>query len=387
MTAMTRLSKSIDAVPGAAVLGAAVLGACAIFLAATLTATLLAGGEALAQQVQGRAVEQTSPLGGNVPGGHLGTASDTELWRAVRQGIQGNVSIPDKQAGVMIQSEGDNWRAWRNGPITTGGVWGILGTIGVIALFFMVRGRVRIEAGPSGKLIERFTEIERFAHWLGAVSFILLALTGLNLLYGRHLLLPVLGPEAFAALSLAGKYVHNYVSFAFMAGLVLMFVLWVRHNLPDKNDVVWLVKLGGLLTKGVHPPAKKFNAGQKGIFWIVILGGASLAASGVSLMFPFEFSMFEWTFGVLNTFGAGLPATLTALEEMQWSQWWHAITALIVIAIILGHIYLGSMGMEGAFDAMGSGHVDENWAREHHSLWVAEVKGETASGGTAQPAE
>ncbi|MHA1152150.1 MAG: formate dehydrogenase subunit gamma [Alphaproteobacteria bacterium] len=377
MTAMTRLSTSISAV----------LCACAISLAATLAPTLFATDEALAQQVQGRAIEQVSPLGGNVPGGHLGTASDAEIWRAVRMGIQGNVSIPNKRAGVMIQSEGENWRAWRNGPITTGGAWGMLGIIALIALFFVFRGRVRIEAGPSGKSIERFNEIERFAHWLSAVSFILLALTGLNLLYGRHVLLPVLGPDAFAALSLAGKYVHNYVSFAFMAGLVLMLVLWARHNIPNKHDLVWLVQFGGLLTKGVHPPSRKFNAGQKGLFWIVILGGASMAASGVSLLFPFEFSMFEWTFGVLNTFGAELPATLTPLEEMQWSQWWHAIMALIVNAVILGHIYLGSMGMEGAFDAMGTGHVDENWAREHHSLWVAEVKGETGSGGTAQPAE
>jgi len=377
MTPMTRLSKSI----------AAVLGACAIVLAAALTPALFAVDQALAQQVQGRAIEQVSPLGGNLPSGHLGTDSDAEIWRAVRMGIQGNVSIPNKQAGVLIQSEGDNWRAWRNGPITTGGVWAILGVIGLLALFFVFRGRIRIEAGPSGKSIERFNEIERFAHWLSAVSFILLALTGLNLLYGRHVLLPVLGPDAFAALSLAGKYVHNYVSFAFMAGLVLMLGLWVRHNIPNKQDIIWLVQLGGLLSKGVHPPAKKFNAGQKVLFWVVILGGVSMAASGVSLMFPFEFSMFEWTFGALNIFGAGLPATLTPLEEMQWSQWWHAIVALIVIAVILGHIYLGTMGMEGAFDAMGSGHVDENWAREHHSLWVAEVKGETGSGGTTQPAE
>ncbi len=378
MTPMIRLIKST----------AAVLCTCAILVAATLTPSLFATDAALAQQVEGRAVEQMSPLVGNVPGNHLGTASDAEIWRAVRMGTQGNVSIPNKQAGVMIQSEGDNWRAWRNGPITTGGVWGILGMIGLLALFFVLRGRVRIDAGLSGKSIERFNGIERFAHWLSAVSFILLALSGLNLLYGRHVLLPVLGPEVFTALSLAGKYVHNYVAFAFMAGLVLMFVLWVRHNLPHKSDLEWLEQMGGLVVRGTHPPAKKFNAGQKAVFWIVTLGGASLAASGISLMFPFEFSMFEWTFGVLNIIGAELPATLTPLEEMQLSQWWHAIMALIMIVAILGHIYIGTLGMEGAFDAMGTGQVDENWAREHHSLWVAEVKGEADSGGgTAQPAE
>jgi formate dehydrogenase subunit gamma len=328
-----------------------------------------------------------NPLVGNVPGDHLGTASDSEIWRAVRMGTQGNVSIPNKQAGVMIQSEGENWRAWRNGPITTGGVWGILGMIGLLALFFVLRGRVRVDAGLSGKSIERFNGIERFSHWLSAVSFILLALSGLNLLYGRHLLLPVLGPEVFTVLTLAGKYVHNYVAFAFMAGLVLMFVLWVRHNLPHKSDLEWLEQLGGLIVRGTHPPAKKFNAGQKAVFWIVILGGSSLAASGISLMFPFEFSLFEWTFGIFNALGAEFPATLTPLEEMQLSQWWHAIMALVMIVAILGHIYIGTLGMEGAFDAMGTGQVDENWAREHHSLWVAEVQGKTDSGGTAQPAE
>jgi formate dehydrogenase subunit gamma len=378
MTPKTRLSKSI----------AGVLGACAMFLAATLAPALIDADRALAQQVQGRAVEQLSPLGGNVPGGHLGISSDAEIWRAVRQGVQGSVSIPNKQAGVLIQSEGDNWRAWRNGPITAGGGWGILGTIGLLALFFVFRGRVRIEAGPSGKTIERFNQIERFTHWLTAVSFILLALTGLNLLYGRHVLLPVMGPDAFAALTLGGKYVHNYVSFAFMAGLVLMIVLWLRDNIPNKHDLAWTVQLGGLFQTGIHPPAKKFNAGQKGLFWLVILGGGSLAASGISLLFPFEFSMFEWTFGIFNAIGFNFPSTLTPLEEMQWSQWWHAIMSIIMIVVVLAHIYIGSMGMEGAFDAMGTGHVDENWAREHHGLWVAEVEGKAASGGgTAQPAE
>ena len=378
MTPTTRPSKSIFAT----------LGACAIVMAAVLTTTLFATDAAVAQQVQGRTVEQVSPLAGNVPGDNLGTASDSEIWRAVREGIQGNVSIPNKQAGVMIQSEGDNWRAWRNGPITTGGVWGMLGIVGLLALFFVFRGRVRIDGGLSGKTIERFNEFERFAHWLTAVSFILLALTGLNLLYGRHVLLPVLGPDFFAALTLGGKYVHNYVGFAFMAGLVLMFVLWVRHNLPHKSDLIWVEQLGGLVIKGLHPPAKKFNFGQKCVFWIVILGGSSLAMSGVSLMFPFEFSMFEGTFAVFNAFGQDFPTTLTPLEEMQLSQWWHAIMAIIMIVAILGHVYIGTMGMEGAFDAMGTGQVDENWAREHHSLWVAEVKGETGSGSsTAPPAE
>jgi formate dehydrogenase subunit gamma len=364
------------------------LGACAVVLALAFASAPIAGNPALAQ-IEGRTVEQPSPLAGNVPGGHLGTSSDSEIWRAVRHGLQGNVSIGDKQAGVMIQSEGDNWRAWRNGPITVGGAWGLLGVIGLIALFFVVRGRIKIDAGPSDQTVERFDGLDRFAHWMSAVSFILLGLTGLNMLYGKHVLLPVLGPDAFAALTQAGKYVHDFIAFPFMAGLVLMFVLWARHNVINKYDLIWLAKGGGMLMKGVHPPSKRFNMGQKLLFWLVILGGLLLSLSGISLLFPFEFAMFAWTFEVLNNIGFGLPAEVTALQEMQLSQWVHAVVALITIVVIIGHIYIGSLGMEGAFDAMGTGHVDRNWALEHHNLWMAEVEGGPApgTGGEAQPAE
>jgi formate dehydrogenase subunit gamma len=365
---------------------AAGIGALALMLAVVLGPNLPGSGQALAQ-TEGRTVEQTSPISGNVPGGHLGNVSDSEIWRAVRHGLRGTVSIPDKQAGVLIQSEGDNWRAWRNGPITVGGAWGLLGIIGLLALFFVFRGRIRIDAGPSGKSIERFNGIERFTHWLTAVSFVLLGLTGLNILYGKYVLLPVLGPEAFAALTIAGKYVHDFVSFAFILGIVMMFVIWVRQNIVNKEDIVWLAKAGGLFVKGVHPPSRKFNAGQKILFWLVILGGGSLALSGLSLLFPYQLAMFEWTFQILNVFGFGLPTDLTPLQEMQWSQWWHAIMGMIMIVVIIAHIYIGSLGMEGAFDAMGTGRVDENWAREHHNLWVEEVKSGSSGGGAAQPAE
>jgi formate dehydrogenase subunit gamma len=330
---------------------------------------------ALAQN-NDRFVPEERPTAGNVPGGHLGTLSDAELWRAVRGGLQGQVSIPDQQAGVMIQSEGDNWRAWRNGPLTRSGIWILAVMAGLLALFFLLRGRIRIESGWSGKTIVRFNGVERFAHWLSASCFIVLALTGLNMLYGRHLLLPLLGPEAFAQLTMAGKYAHNYLSFGFMIGLVLVFLLWVRDNLPDKYDVRWIVVGGGLFTKGLHPPSRKFNFGQKMTFWVVVLGGLSLSLSGVTLLFPFRLAMFEPTSQFLNMIGINTPTGFTMMQEMQLSQLWHAFTGLIMIGVILAHIYIGSLGMEGAFSAMGRGQVDENWAREHHSAWVAEVKGE-----------
>ena len=213
------------------------------------------------------AVAQTQD---NVPGDALGNRNDSELWRQLRHGVKGNVSFPDEQAGVMIQSEGNNWRALRNGPVSVFGGWVLFGTIGLLALFFVVRGRIRIDAGLSGRTIERFSRIERFAHWLVANCFILLALTGLNVMYGRYFLLPLVGPEFFSTITLAGKYMHNYVAFAFIVGLVLILFLWVRQNLPSRHDITWLLKGGGMFAKGVHPPARKFNLGQKIVFWVVI---------------------------------------------------------------------------------------------------------------------
>ncbi|HER19823.1 MAG TPA: formate dehydrogenase subunit gamma [Chromatiales bacterium] len=333
--------------------------------------------------------------GGTVPGETLGATSDSDFWRAVREGASGSVSIPDKKAAIMIQSEGENWRNVRNGPLSTIGIWLLAGIIIVLALYFALRGRIRVEGGPSGRTVERFNGVERFAHWLTAGTFVVLAITGLNILYGRYLFAgQVADPsefgalhQAFAALTYYGKFAHNFLAFGFMLGLVMLFVLWVRDNIPKKVDLQWLAKGGGMFSKGVHPPAEKFNGGQKILFWLVILGGLSLSLSGIALLFPFTFEMFGGTFAVLNVFGLGLPTDITPIEEMQLSQIWHAIVGLGMIAIIIAHIYIGSIGMEGAFDAMGTGMVDENWAREHHPLWAAKLKGEApprAGGGKGE---
>lgn len=326
--------------------------------------------------------EARAPGAGTVPGGTLGSASDSEIWRAVRQGAQGTVSIPNKKAGVLIQSEGEIWRSWRNGPVTLYGAWFLLGVVALLAIFFLIRGRVRVAAGESGRTIERFTAVERGAHWLTAVSFVVLALTGLNMLFGRHAFLPVVGPEIFATLTYWGKYAHDFLSFAFMIGLVVLFVFWVGRNLPNRHDLAWLAKGGGIVGKA-HVPAKKFNAGQKIIFWLTILGGVSLSLSGIALLFPFQFAFFSGTFAFLNIFGLDLPTNLQAVQEMQLSQLWHVVVGLFMMGVILAHIYIGTIGMEGAFAAMGSGRVDENWAREHHNLWYAEL---TESKGQPRPA-
>lgn len=305
-----------------------------------------------------------------------GTSSTADMWSEIRKGAVGNVSIPDRQAAQLIQSEGDNWRAIRNGPVSVYSAYAILGMIVLLSLFFVVRGRIRIEHGRAGVTIERFNLVERFGHWLMATSFIILAVTGLNMLFGRHVVMPLIGKPAFSAITLAGKYLHNYLAFAFMLGVALVFVMWVAHNLPSRHDLGWLVRGGGLFSRGSHPPARKFNAGQKIIFWLVVLGTISVSLSGIALLFPYQTAFMAKTFSFLNIFGAGLPTDLTPLAEQQLNQVWHAIVGVAFIVIILAHIYIGSLGMEGAFDAMGSGQVDLNWAREHHSLWVEELERE-----------
>lgn len=347
-----------------------------------------------------QAADQTtvSPQDGNVPGNVLGNTSDAEIWRSVRHGLQGNVSIPDKKAGIFIQSGGEVWRQIHTGTMPQYSGWLLLATVIGLAAFFAIRGRIRIDHGRSGKTVERFKAFERFGHWLVAISFIVLAITGLNILFGRAVLIPVIGKDAFATLADFGKVTHNFVGFAFMAGLAVVFVTWVAHNIPNRTDLEWLAKGGGIFTKGVHPPAKKFNAGQKVIFWAVIIGGLSLSVSGWALIFPFEHHFFESTFKVFSAVGIDIPSILglpdppyAAVTEQQLNTTWHGIVAIVMICIILAHIYIGSIGMEGAFDAMGNGHVDRNWALEHHSLWMEEVEAEnkaTRSGdGKKAPAE
>jgi formate dehydrogenase subunit gamma len=315
------------------------------------------------------AIAQTN---GEVPGTALGIKSDTDLWRFVRTGNAGSTQMKGELSAVMIQSEGDNWRAFRNGPLSVYGAYGLAGIIGLLVIFYMVRGRIRIDAGPSEDRIVRFGTIDRFAHWLMAGSFVVLGITGLNLLYGRYVLLPIIGKEGFATITTFGKYAHNYLAFAFMLGLGLSFILWVRHNIPNKLDLKWLAMGGGIFAKGVHPPARKFNAGQKIIFWAVMIGGLSVSMSGIALMFPFQTSMFAETFALLNSVGFSLPTDFTVMQEQQMNQLWHGVVSLGLMTMIVAHIYIGSVGMEGALDAMNSGMVDRNWAKEHHNLWVEE---------------
>lgn len=327
--------------------------------------------------------------------GTLGGLSDPEVWRAVRYGsAEVKVSSGGEVASVLMQDGGMKWLAWRDGPLRTYGGWFLVGTLAALLVFYLLRGKIMIDEPMTGRTVTRFKAIERFGHWLLAGSFILLGLTGLLILFGRVFIAPYFGKGANATLLELSKWVHNNVAWAFIAGLVMIFVMWVVHNIPNRTDLVWLRQFGGIIGKA-HPPAKKFNAGQKVIFWSVIVFGGSIAVSGVSLLFPYELPLFAKTFTVLNDMGIPgligleqLPTELSPQEEMQFAQGWHAIMAFVLMAIILAHIYIGSVGMEGAYDAMGSGEVDEAWAHQHHSIWLDEMKEADASAPKeATPAE
>src|ERR1700686_2513642 len=297
---------------------------------------------------------------------------EDQLLNALKEGdkITGRISIPDAMAASLIQPAGRDWRDFHRSKLPIIGGVAIIGMFALLAIFLMVRGRIRVGEGFSGRKILRFASFERFTHWLTASCFVVLALSGLNISFGRILILPLFGPEAFATMSAYAKLAHDYLAFPFMLGLVIMLVIWIKDNIPGKIDLQWLKQGGGILFKGQHPPARRFNAGQKGIFWIVILGGALMSVSGWFLLFPY------------------LPGNVTA--QQFWSVI-HAVLAMLLIAAIMAHIYIGSIGMEGAVDAMGTGGADLNWAREHHSLGVEEeqAKGRAPSGSTprAMPAE
>jgi formate dehydrogenase subunit gamma len=264
--------------------------------------------------------------------------------------ITGRIDIPNEIASVLMQPAGRTWDFFHEVLLHWIGAAVILGTILLLGIFYLVAGRLRISAGRSGTQVPRFTAFERACHWLTATSFVLLALTGLNITFGKLVLLPVIGPAAFSSIAQVAKYTHNYISFSFVLGLTLLVAMWAKDNIPRKLDLVWLKEGGGFIPSK-HPTAGRFNAGEKLVFWLMLGAGVAVAASGYLLMFPFY---------------------VTDIAGMQLSQVVHSLIAVLFVALILGHIYIGTLGMEGAFEAMGKGSVDFNWAREHHGAWLEE---------------
>jgi formate dehydrogenase subunit gamma len=287
------------------------------------------------------------------------SVNEEQLFKAGDR-ISGRCTLPDQRACTIEQPAGRDWRHFHQVTLRWIGGIAILGMLALLVFFYLARGMVRIEAGRSGRVLTRFSGFERLVHWMTATCFVILAISGLNITFGKALLLPLLGPEAFTTWSVWAKYAHNYLSFPFTLGVVLVFLMWIAWNIPTKVDIEWLKEGGGIVGHR-HPHANRFNAGQKMIYWIVVLGGGAVAASGYLLMFPF--------------YG-------TNIADMQVAQVVHGVIALLFVAAMLAHIYIGTMGMEGAFEGMWDGTVDVNWAKQHHDLWLAQ---ETSKGHVTTP--
>ena len=289
----------------------------------------------------------------------------TDLWRDVRQAVPGDSQVQGVDTGTLISARGEQWRQYRMQQLAPYSAVVFAGVIGLFVLYFLIRGRIRIMAGRSGRLIQRYSTADRWIHWFMAVVFLVLMLTGLVLLYGRWVLIPWLGPEGFSATAAFCKWAHNLSGPLFILALVLMFFAYLREALfKFKVDIAWFLHAGGYLG-GRHPSSGKINAGQKAWFWAVVIGGALLSISGLAMDFP---------------------AFVQSRDLLQDAHLVHTLSAVFVIAFFLVHIYLGAIGMEGSLEAMTRGTVDANWAKEQHDLWYEEVKNEAEDAPPEVPA-
>ena len=285
-----------------------------------------------------------------------------DFWRDVRMRtvVEGGKSqVGGVETGVLINTTGDRWRHFRMDQLLPISGYVIGGVVLLLVVFYFVRGRVPIEGGMSDRKLPRYTSYERMIHWSMATIFLFLAITGLIVLFGRPLLIPLIGKEAFSVLATLSKDGHNLVGPLFLLALVLVFFQFVRRNIYQKGDLSWLLRGGGVIgTK--HVPSNFFNMGEKTMFWLLVFVGGLIGVSGLVLYFP--------------NFGQGR-------EIMALAHVAHAVGAVAMVAVIIGHIYIGTVGMEGAIEGMKTGYCDLNWAKEHHDLWArkAEENGEAVS--------
>jgi len=305
--------------------------------------------------------------------------NNADVWREVKSGEKSYVSIPGREVDVLVQpparflgqnamvTAGEAWRQFRNGPVTFYGGWlVVLVCLGIAALYF-AKGPVKLHEPRTGRLLPRFSDAERVVHWTVAISFCVLGLSGLIMLFGKYVLLPVMGYTLFAWLTSLGKNLHNFIAPLFMVSVVVMIVMWARDNLWKSYDWGWLTKMWAFFMRGEHVPSGRFNGAEKLWFWLcVVVLSIVMSVSGVVLLFP--------NFGQTR-----------ALMQDAWI--WHAVAALLYVAVGLGHIYMGTIGVEGAYQNMRESVTDETWAKEHHEYWYHEVKlAERSAPGGAVPA-
>ncbi|MBL0420104.1 formate dehydrogenase subunit gamma [Ramlibacter sp. AW1] len=294
--------------------------------------------------------------------------NNAPLWRAVGNGVAGTSSLPPSQApeaGVLIQPQvqypgsrfttaGEAWRQVRNIWIIPYGGALLLIMLGALAIFYFTKGPIGSPMHEGGRRIERFTPFERSAHWANAIAFVVLAISGLVMAFGRYILQPLIGTTLFGWLTYALKTLHNFVGPLFVVSMIIVFVVFVRDNLPQRGDGRWIFTAGGTLSK--QPvPSHRFNAGEKFVFWIgVLLLGAIVIGSGL----------------VMDML---IPGLLYDRGTMQVAHMIHAVAAVLMMVMFLGHIYMGTIGMRGAYRAMREGYVDDEWAREHHGYWHDDI--------------
>ncbi len=286
-------------------------------------------------------------------------------WRAVREGDQGYTAASGPYTtNVLIQNGGQNWREFRNGPIANYLPWVLAVVVLMIGLYHIIKGPQRLKKPLSGKTVARWSLGERTLHWYTAVLFIILSITGLSLLFGRAVLIPLLGPEGFAAWAGLAILAHNYLGPFFVVGVLLEILIWMRFNFPNKTDWNWLKNAGGMFS-GEHVSAGRSNGGEKLWYWVIATFGVAVCVTGLILDFP--------NFGQVR-------------ETMQLTSIIHAIAAVIWVAISLGHIYLGLIGSPGALEGMTTGRVSVEWAEHHHDLWYEQVKNTATREGPASGA-
>jgi formate dehydrogenase subunit gamma len=292
--------------------------------------------------------------------------NNAPMWRLVGEGVTGTSSLPTPEAGNLIQpfvkypgsretNAGEAWREVRNQWIIPYGGSLLVIVVGAIALFYKRKGSIALHGAPTGRMIERFTAFERSAHWANAIAFSILAISGLVMAFGKFFLHPVIGGTLYGWLTFLLKNLHNFAGPLFAVSLLVVIVTFIRDNLPAKGDLTWVLKGGGLLSAH-EVPSHRFNAGEKVIFWAgVFVLGILVVLSGLTL-------------------DKLIPGILYDRSTMQISHMIHAVATMLMMAMFLGHIYLGTIGMDGAYDGMRTGSVDETWAKEHHELWYDDIK-------------
>jgi len=324
-----------------------------LLLALALFLPMFGGGALAQQEKETQAQRQQAQPYNNAP-----------VWRDVRSGKEEYTSVKGRETGVLIQTFGETWRALRNSWIVPIAGWLVFAFACGIALLHWKRGQSKPGEKPTGRLIQRFTPLDRAAHWTVAISFCLLGLSGLIMMVGKYVLLPVIGYTLFSWLSQLAKVVHNFTGPVFIAAILMLIVLFAKHALPRAGDLTWLVKNRGGVTPNAHVPCGMLNAGQKLWFWggVVVLSVVA-GVSGLVMDFP-NFDQVRATMIIANVVHTSVTGLLMALS--------------------LFHIYMGSkIGVAGAYEGMRYGYVDEAWAKEHHEFWYQDVKSGKAKTGTA----